>query len=62
LFTANDAYTRAYDVLVPADCTAANSPELAEQALEQMRVAANANTADSLELDLAALRGAGAET
>ena len=62
LFTANDAHTRGYQVWVPADCTAANSAELAEQALEQMRVAAEADTTPSPELDLAALRDAQAET
>lgn len=58
LFTANDAHTRGYEVVVPADCTAANSSELAEQALDQLRVAANARTDDSAQVDLAALRRA----
>lgn len=58
LFTANDARTRGYDVIVPADCTAANSNELAEQALDQLRVATNACTDESPQIDLAALRRA----
>jgi nicotinamidase-related amidase len=59
LFSANDAYMRGYDVIVPGDCTAANSPALAEQALAQLRVAANARTDVSDELDLTALRDDG---
>jgi len=59
LFSANDAYMRGYEVAVPADCTAANSPALVEQALAQLRVAANARTDASDELDLTALRDDG---
>jgi nicotinamidase-related amidase len=56
LFSANDAHMRGYDVIVPADCTAANSEALTEQALEQLRTVANARTDVSVKLDLAALR------
>jgi nicotinamidase-related amidase len=56
LFTANDAHMRGYRVIVPADCTASNSLELTQQALEQMRLAASAGTEESLELDLGALQ------
>jgi nicotinamidase-related amidase len=54
LYTANDAHMRGFEVLVPADCTASNSPELTEQALEHMRIASRASTAvsDSLDLEL----------
>jgi nicotinamidase-related amidase len=55
LATATDAHSRGYEVLVPGDCTAANSPQLAAQALERMHVAASARTDDSLQIDLAAL-------
>jgi len=54
--TVDDAHTRGYEVLVPADCTAASSSELTERALERVQATANARTDDSLEVDLAALR------
>jgi nicotinamidase-related amidase len=56
LFTANDAHMRGYEVVVPADCTASNSESLTRDALEQMRVVANARTDESLKLDLGVLR------
>ena len=56
LFTANDAHMRGYEVVVPADCTASNSEDLTRQALEQMRLVANARTPESTELDLSQLR------
>jgi nicotinamidase-related amidase len=52
LFTANDAHMRGYDVIVPSDCTASNSPALTEQALEQLRLVAAAQTEESSQLDL----------
>lgn len=55
LYTANDAHMRNYDVVVPRDCTASNSHELTNQALEQMRMVTAARTLESTELDLAAL-------
>jgi nicotinamidase-related amidase len=55
LYTASDAHMRGYSVVVPRDCTASNSQELTDQALEQMRMVTNARTSDSLELDLSAL-------
>jgi nicotinamidase-related amidase len=36
LFTANDAYLRDYEVVVPADCTAAETPAARRYALRQM--------------------------
>ena len=36
LFTAMDAYLRGYSVWIPADCTAAESEEAKQQALEHM--------------------------
>jgi nicotinamidase-related amidase len=52
LFTANDAHMRGYDVLVASDCTASNTPELTNQALEQMRVVSGAVITPSEELEL----------
>lgn len=46
LYTANDAHMRGYDVIVPGDCTAANSPELTQQALDQMRLVSGADVTD----------------
>lgn len=51
MYTANDAHMRGYEVWVPADCTAANTPELNQQALEQMRLAGRARTEESPQLD-----------
>lgn len=56
LFSANDAHVRGYQVVVPEDCTAANSEALTEQALEQLRTVVGASTDPSVKLDLAALR------
>lgn len=52
LYTANDAHMRGYDVAVPRDCTASNSPELTEQALAQMQLVSCANTSESTALAL----------
>ena len=54
-FTANDAHMRGFRVIVPSDCTAANSEALARQALEQMRLVDNANIEPSTRLDLEGL-------
>lgn len=50
LFTANDAYMRDYELIVPSDCVAANSEEINQQALEQMRVVLKADTRPSGEI------------
>ncbi len=50
LFTANDAYMRGYRVVIPQDCVAANSHEIKEFALEQMRSVLKANTQASTTL------------
>jgi len=55
LFTANDAYLRDYRVLVPSDCTASNTPEANDQALELMRTVLKADIAPSAEIDLGTL-------
>ena len=52
LFTAQDAYMRGYDLVVPADCIAARTPEDRIRALAQMRRALQANTSPSTALDL----------
>ena len=44
LFTANDAYMRDYDLVVPRDCTVSNTPRENEAALELMRKFLKAKT------------------
>lgn len=44
LFTANDAYMRDYDLVVPRDCTVSNTPEENEAALLLMRKFLKAKT------------------
>ena len=55
LFTANDAYMRDFNLVVPADCVAAEDPRENEHALAQMRDVLKADTTASTELDLRAL-------
>jgi nicotinamidase-related amidase len=50
LFTANDAYMRDLDVLVPSDCVASNTKELTDYALDQMRTVVKANIEPSDKL------------
>jgi nicotinamidase-related amidase len=52
LFTASDAHMRGYEVIVPSDCTASNTPELTQQALDHMRIVSSARILPSSELDL----------
>jgi len=52
LYTANDAHMRGYEVAVPRDCTASNSPDLTERALAQMELVSCADTRQSSLLDL----------
>jgi len=56
LFTANDAYMRDYQLLIPADCTAANEPTDNENALRQMQDVLKADTRPSSEIDFDAYR------
>jgi nicotinamidase-related amidase len=58
LFTANDAYMRDYQLLVPADCVASNTREENEAALAQMAKVLKADVRPSAEIDFAALAGA----
>ena len=44
LFTANDAYMRDYNLIVPRDCTVSNTPKENEAALELMRKFLKART------------------
>ena len=56
LFTANDAYMRDYQLLIPADCTASNEPADNENALRQMKDVLKADTRPSSEIDFNAYR------
>ncbi|MCC7418749.1 MAG: cysteine hydrolase [Planctomycetaceae bacterium] len=51
LFTANDAYMRDYEVIVPSDCVASNSESDNQAALDQMRISLKADTRMSHEID-----------
>jgi nicotinamidase-related amidase len=50
LFTANDAYMRDYDLVIPSDCTASNTAEDNRQALALMRKFLKADTRSSTKL------------
>lgn len=47
LFTANDAYMRDLNLLVPSDCVVSNTPEENQHALEQMKRVLKANIGPS---------------
>ena len=51
LFTANDAYLRDYELIVPSDCTASIRTEENEYALKQMQQVLKASTLSSFEID-----------
>jgi nicotinamidase-related amidase len=51
-FTANDAYLRHYELIVPGDCIASNTLEENRAALEQMKHILKADTTASAELQL----------
>lgn len=53
LFTANDAYMRDFDLVVPRDCVASNSVEENEGALRQMQCFLKAEIGPSEDLTLA---------
>ena len=55
LATAQDAYMRGYQLIVPADCVAARAPEDRRQALALMRRTLHADTRISTTLDLNAV-------
>lgn len=52
LFSANDAYMRDFNLVVPADCVISNTPEENEHALEQIRTILKADITESGSLDL----------
>src|SRR3954451_9017500 len=56
LFTANDAYMRDYDLVVPSDCTVSNTAEENRQALGLMKKFLKADTRISTKLRLARAR------
>jgi len=55
LFTANDAYLRDLQILVPADCVASNTREENDIALEQMAKVLKADIRMSAAIDLEAI-------
>lgn len=52
LFTANDAYMRDFELLIPEDCCVSNTPRENEEALELMRKFLKADTRPSGEIVL----------
>jgi nicotinamidase-related amidase len=55
LFTANDAYLREFEVVVPGDCCAAESETYRQQALDLIKRVLKADISPSTALDLAQL-------
>jgi nicotinamidase-related amidase len=56
LFTANDAYMRDFNLVIPADCVASNTSEENRAALEVMAKVLKADVRPSAEVDLGALQ------
>ncbi|CAN5853507.1 hypothetical protein BH23GEM5_BH23GEM5_22590 [soil metagenome] len=56
LFTASDAFMRDFNLVVPPDCVASADAEINRVAVEQMREVLHADTTESIELDLEALK------
>ena len=56
LFTANDAYMRDYDLIIPSDCTVSNTAEENREALALMRKFLKADTRPSTKLRLTRAR------
>jgi nicotinamidase-related amidase len=52
LFTANDAYMRDYELLIPQDCVASNTEVENNYALQQMRTILKADIRPSREIEL----------
>lgn len=61
LFTANDAYQRGYELVVPSDCVAANTANQSEEALQQMHNVLKADIRVSTELPLSVWTAGGRE-
>lgn len=55
LFSANDAYMRDYNIIVPADCVASNTAEENDYALQQIQKVLKGDITPSPELELDAL-------
>jgi nicotinamidase-related amidase len=51
LFTAQDAYMRDLELLVPADCVASHTIEVHETALQQMKMVTKADVARSSTIE-----------
>lgn len=62
LFTANDAYLRELEVIVPGDCCAAESETYRRQALDLVERVLKADVTPSTELDLARIAAAPCRT
>ncbi|HEX3868963.1 MAG TPA: isochorismatase family cysteine hydrolase [Pirellulales bacterium] len=56
LFTANDAYMRDFDLVIPCDCVASNTEEENRHALEQMRKVLKADIRPAAEIEVIATR------
>ncbi len=56
LFTANDAYMRDYQLVIPRDCIASNDDDANARALTYFETILKAETTPSSDLDLAALQ------
>jgi nicotinamidase-related amidase len=50
LFTANDAFLRGYELYVPKDCVAANTPALSKESLHHMKLVLKARIGSSASL------------
>jgi nicotinamidase-related amidase len=61
LFTANDAYLRDYDIVVPSDCTCSDSQRKHIIALEAIAETLKARVLASSEIDFLALKGTSEE-
>ena len=61
LFTANDAYMRDFNLIIPGDCVASNTTEENAHALKQMNQVLKADTTESTKLDLQQLLYKGGE-
>jgi nicotinamidase-related amidase len=56
LFSANDAYMRDFNLVVPSDCVVSNTEEENRHALEQMQKVLKADITESASLDVEGLR------
>ena len=60
LFSASDAFMRDYNLFVPSDCIASQTPEQNARSLQQMRETLDADIRPSNELDLEEIKRAAA--